>query len=115
MTKTHHEPVISVVQNSFKAILDEQPGPGKQHKFFASVEIEVEIDWKVQLVATVPQGFNQFDKLLRFQVVEPKGTHSNAIVKRTVRYDEAPAEADYTNATLRNGPHSTTVEVEIVV
>ena len=114
MTK-HAQHVVPIVPHTLEAFLDEQPGPGKQHSFHVKVDVEVEVDWKVELVAAVPQGINPLVKLLAFHVVLPHGPHSNAIAKRTLHYDEKPPGAKYSDVTLEDGTQTTTVKVAIVV
>lgn len=115
MSQSHVAPSVAIIGGTFKAILDKQPGPNKQHKFYATVDVEVEVDWKVKLVSANPEGLNPLDKLLRFEVVLPTGRHSNAITRRTVRYDEVPAKHDYTEATVEDGKQTESVTVETVV
>jgi hypothetical protein len=106
---------INIVPGSLNAILNEQPGPGKTPHLNVSVQGEVEVDWKVELVAATPQGINKHIKLLTFHVHKPTGHHSNAIVKKTFHFEESPAHAKYTQVTLENGGQDVTVDVKIVV
>ena len=73
MTK-HAQPVVPIIPHSLKAVLNEQVGPGHPHSFTASVDVEVEVDWKVELVSAKPQGINPLVKLLAFHVELPHGT-----------------------------------------
>ena len=113
MTK-HAQHVVPIVPHTLEAFLDEQPGPGKQHSFHVAVDVEVEVDWKVELVAR-PPGSDPLVKLLAFHVVLPHGPHSNAIAKRTLHYDEKPPGARYSDVTLEDGKQTTTVKVAIIV
>ena len=106
---------INIVSGSLKAILNEQPGPGRTPKLDVTVDAEVEVDWGVKLISATLQGINKNIKLLRFQVHKPTGHHSNAITRKSFRYEESPAHAHYTETTLENDGHNVTVNVEIVV
>jgi hypothetical protein len=50
----HATTTISIVPGSLKAILNEQPGPGRKPNLIVSVDGEVEVDWDVKLVAATP-------------------------------------------------------------
>ncbi len=115
MTK-HAQPVVPIIPHSLKGVLNEQVGPGHPHSFTASVDVEVEVDWKVELVSAKPQGINPLVKLLAFHVELPHGTaHSNAIAKRTLHYEEKPPHAKYSNVTLEDGKETVSAKVAIVV
>ncbi len=115
MTAIHATTTISIVPGSLKAILNEQPGPGRKPKLIVSVDGEVEVDWDVKLVAATPQGINPRIKLLKFEVHKPKGRHSNAIIRKTFRYEESPAQERYTDVTIEHEGKDGTAKVEIVV
>lgn len=114
MTK-HAQPVVPIISQSLKAVLNEQVGPGHTHSFTATVEVEVEVDWKVELVSASPQGINPLVKLLAFHVVLPHGPHSDAIAKRTLHYEEKPPHAKYSTVTLEDGKETVSAKVAIVV
>ena len=115
MTKSHVEHVVPIIAGTLKAILDKQPGPNRHHHFFVTAEVEAEIDWKIKLVAAEPQGINPLEEILRFDVVVPPGIHSDAIARRTVRYEESPPGADYRDVLLHDGKETARARVEIVV
>jgi len=106
---------IDIVPGSLNAILNKQPGPGRTPSLNVTVDANVEVDWEVKLISATPQGINPRIKLLRFQVYKPTGIHSDAILRKTFRYEESPAQADYTDVTLENDGSDVTVKVEIVV
>jgi hypothetical protein len=105
---------LNVVPGSLKAWIDRQPGISKSPKLHATIDVSAEVDWKIALVAAVPQGINPRIKLLRFEVGLPTGRHSNAIAQRTVRYEEPVGPDNYTNVTVLNDGESITTDVEIV-
>ncbi|WPO40617.1 hypothetical protein [Tardiphaga sp. 42S5] len=112
---THVSPTLQVVPGSLKAWIDRQPGVDNGSKLIVTVDAVVEVDWTVTLISAVPQGINPLIKLLRFEIYLPVGpVHSQALVTRTFRYEESPAQHPYTNATIENGPGSVSVPVENV-
>lgn len=111
----HVSPALQVVPGSLKAWIDRQPGVENGSKLIATVDAVVEVDWTVTLISAVPQGFNPFIKLLRFEIYLPMGpVHSHALITKTFRYEETPAQQPYTNVTIENGPGSVSVPVENV-
>ena len=114
MTK-HAQPVVPIIPHSLKGVLNEQVGPGHKHSFTASVDVEIEVDWKVELVSATPQGTNPLVKLLAFHVKLPHGPHSNAIAKRTLHYTESPPHAKYSTVTIEDGKDTLSAKVAIVV
>ena len=115
MTKSNIGHSVEILPETLEATLEKQPGPGKRYKLFVSVEAEVEVDWKVKLVSAHPQGTNPRVKLLRFDVELPTGKHSNAIVRKTIRYEEAPPHADYKEVTIEDGKQTVSKQVSIIV
>ena len=113
MTKTHVDHILQIVPGTLHAIRNEQPMG--THTFYVMVDVETEVDWKVKLVAAVPQGTNPLEKLLRFDVVKPGGIHPGAISRRTVRYEEVPPGAAYASVLLEDGKETKHVQVEVVV
>jgi hypothetical protein len=109
-------PAVEVVPGTFTAWVNRQPGVDGGPKFIATVDAIVEVDWAVTLISAVPQGFNPMIKLLRFDVQLPAGPiHSHALIRRTFRYEESPAQHPYIEATIQNGPGSISTPVREVV
>ena len=107
-------PSLEIVPDSLKAWIDVQPSLGADPKFIVTVDAFVEVDWKVSLAAAMPQGINPMVKLLKFDIKLPAGTaHSNAIWKRTFRYEESPPGQAYTEVTLEDGDRTFTTPVEM--
>lgn len=112
----HAPPVqVDIVPGTLSAWIDKQPGVQNGSKLIVVVDAWLEVDWKVELVAAVPQGINLAIKLLKFNVQLPPGpVHSHAFVRRTLRYEETPAGFNYTEVTIENGSASTSAVVTIV-
>ena len=100
---------------SLRAIIDKQPGGGRQHVFLVVVDVEVETSWTVSLVAAVPQGINPLIKLLRLRVEVPPGPQVGALARRTLRLEETPPCADYQEVWLGEGDAAISAKVSIVV
>jgi hypothetical protein len=105
---------VDAVPNSMKAWIDSQPGMGKDPKLIVSIDVMVEVDWKVALISAVPQGFNPLVKLLKFDVQLPSGPHSSTVKKRTLRYEESPPQESYSDATIENEGESISAPVKKV-
>lgn len=95
---------------SFKAWIDEMPGSPR--KLIVTGDVMSEVDYQVTLVRAVPQGFNPAILLLHIDVTTPSGPHSNAIARRTLRYEEETS-LRFTNVTVIGGGISFTVPVTI--
>jgi hypothetical protein len=107
------EVTIDLIPNTLKAEIDTQPGEEAGHKLVVTVDAFVEVDWKVNLVSAEPQGINPLVKLLKLEVELPAGpVHSHAIAKRTLHYEETPAQQGYTNVTIENGADTVSTVVE---
>ncbi|MBR0968504.1 hypothetical protein JQ554_30500 [Bradyrhizobium diazoefficiens] len=108
-------PAVEVVPGTFSAWINRQPGVEPGPRFIATVDAIVEVDWNVTLISAVPQGFNPLIKLLRFDVQLPPGPkHSNALIRRTFRFEESPPQHPFTDSTIENGPGSITTPVREV-
>ncbi|WP_159009579.1 hypothetical protein [Bradyrhizobium sp. S69] len=109
-------PSLAIAPGALNAWIDRQPGPDHGPKLIVTVDVIVEIDWTVSLVSAVPQGINPLVKLLKFDIVLPPGpVHSNAMMKKTFRYEEAPPQNPYTDVTIENATGSNTAPVRIIV
>ena len=108
--QTHHG--ISVVPGSLTAILEKQPG--QRHGDRLLVIVDVDADHAVELVNAVPQGINPQIKLLRVRAVAPPPPGA-VRVKRTLRYEEAPASADYREVWLGEGDAAISTKVALVM
>lgn len=108
-------PSLDIVADSLEAWIDRQPGTHPGPKFVVTVDAIVEVDWTVHLVPADPQGINELVKLLRFDVQLPTGpVHSNALIRKSFRYEEAPAGHVYTDVTIENGSNSVSKKVKLI-
>ena len=110
--QVHHG--ISVVPGSLTAILEKQPGQRHGDRFFVIVDVEVEAGRAVELVAAVPQGINPLIKLLRVRAAA-LAAPGGATVRRTLRYEEVPAAADYKEVWLGEGDTAISAKVSLVI
>jgi len=109
-------PSLAIAPGALNATIDRQPGPDHVPKLTVTVDVIVEVDWTVSLVSAVPQGINPLVKLLKFDIVLPPGpVHSNAMMKKTFSYEEAPPQNAYTDVTIENATGSNSAQVRIVV
>jgi hypothetical protein len=104
---------IDIVPDTLKATLINSPIPGRPSTLNVTVDANVEVGWEVKLISATPQGINPGIKLLRFHVRQPTGPHSDAIVRKTLSYQESPSQADYTEVTLENEGDDVTVNVAV--
>ena len=108
-------PELDIDAASLRAWIDRQPGVQNGSKLIVTVDATVEVDWTVTLVSAVPQGFNPMVKLLKFDIQLPTGAvHSNAMMKKTFRYEESPSQQAYTDVTILNGSKPISKSVENV-
>jgi hypothetical protein len=104
---------VDLIANTLKAWIDRQPGTEPGPRLIVTVDAFVEVDWTVTLIPATPQGINPLVKLLKLDIQLPAGpVHSHAITKRTLRYEEAPAQEPYTNVTIENGAQTVSAVVE---
>jgi hypothetical protein len=110
------QPSVDLVPDSLNASIDRQPGTEHGSKLIVTVDALVEVDWSVTLVSAVPQGINPLVKLLKSDIRLPPGpVHSNAIIRKTFRCEESPAQEPYTNVTVENGSGSVSAPVGTMV
>jgi hypothetical protein len=90
---------MPAVQNTFKAELI------KHH--YNRLELRVTGDvtepttgWKVSLERTAPQGINPKILLLNLVEVKPTGAAGDVVTTHHVRYEENPAQVEYTQVTI---------------
>jgi hypothetical protein len=95
---------------TFKAWINEMPG--SQPTLIVTGDVLAEVDFHVNLVRAIPQGFNPAVLILHIDVQTPTGPHSNAIATRTLRYEEAAA-IRFTNVTVTGGGNPFTIPVTI--
>ena len=86
---------MPAVQDTFKAELI------KHH--YNKLELRVRGDvtepttgWQVSLERAAPQGINPKILLLKLVEVKPTGLAGDVVTTRHVRYDENPAQVEYT-------------------
>ncbi|MGP0061798.1 MAG: hypothetical protein ACLPID_21240 [Beijerinckiaceae bacterium] len=108
-------PSADLIPNTLKAWIDRQPYGTTSSKLTVTVDAIVEVDWTVTLTAATPQGFNPQVKLLKLDIQLPNGPiHSNAMIRRTLRYEESPPQDDYTTVTVENGAQTLSKVVETI-
>jgi hypothetical protein len=56
--------------------------------------------WQVDLERAVPQGINPKILLLKLIEVRPTGAAGNIVTTHHVRYDEDPAQVEYTEVAI---------------
>lgn len=114
----HSRPVtprLEIVAHSLHGWVNRQPGIENGPKFIVTVDAYVGSDWTVALVAVSPQGIVAEDKLLKFDVVVPTGGGCfGELIRKTFRYDEAPAQVIYTQATITNAASAASTDVQII-
>jgi hypothetical protein len=85
------------------------------HKYALRVAGEVTeptTGWTVNLERAVPQGINPKILLLKLVEVEPTGAAGDIVTTHHVRYDEDPAQGEYTKVTIEG---AFTIDVHHVV
>lgn len=110
--QVHHG--ITVVPGSLTAILEKQPGRRRGDRLLVIVDVEAEANCPLDLVATAPQGINPLIKLLRIRSGAAPPPPGAAKVRRTLRYEEAPA-ADYQEVWLGEGDSAISAKVALVM
>jgi hypothetical protein len=98
---------MPAVQNTFKAELV------KRHHHQCELRVTGDVTepttgWTVRLERAVPQGISPKDLLLKLIEVKPTGAAGDIVTTHHVRYDEEPAEVEYTEVTIE-GAFSITV------
>jgi hypothetical protein len=105
---------ISIVPGSLTAILEKQSGQGRSDRFLVIVDVETDAGRAVELVVAKPQGINPLIKLLRIKAGAPPAP-GGARVRRTLRYEETPAAADYKQVWLGEGDAAISAKVSLVM
>ena len=105
---------IAIVPGSLRAILETQPGPPRRDRFLVIVDVEVASDRAVELVVAVPQGINPLIKLLRLRAAPPPSP-GGPTVRRTLRYEEAPAAGAYREVWLGDGDAAISAKVVLTI
>ncbi len=106
-------PSVDLIPDTLKAWIDSEPGPEASPKLIVNVDTIVEVDWTVTLTSATPQGINPLIKLLKLDVQLPAGPiHSNALAKRTLRYEETAPQEPYTCVTIENGAQTLSTDVK---
>jgi hypothetical protein len=90
---------MPAVQNTFKAELVKR----HHHKYELRVTGDVTeptTGWTVDIERAVPQGINP--KVLLLELIErkPTGVAGDIVATHRVRYDEDPAQVEYTQVTI---------------
>ena len=99
---------MPAVQNTFKAELRQAPSPSMRAHASPATLREPTTGWTVRLERAVPQGISPKDLLLKLIEVKPTGAAGDIVTTHHVRYDEEPAEVEYTEVTIE-GAFSITV------
>ena len=105
---------ISIVPGSLAAILAKAAGGKNSDRFLVIVDVAIETGRAVELVVAVPQGINPLIKHLRVRAGAPSMPRG-ARVRRTLRYDEAPAAADYQEVWVGDGDAAISAKVSLVM
>jgi hypothetical protein len=92
------ESKMPAVQNTFKAELI-------KHHHHCELRVTGDVTepttgWTVSLERAVPQGINPKILLLKLIEVKPSGAAGNVVTTHHVKYDENPAQVEYTDATI---------------
>lgn len=95
------------------AILDKQPPLPARARVTADVTV-ANPGVHASLVKAQPQGINPDVLLLRIEAKQSPGFHPQVLTTRSVRYDESPAEQEYTSVTILHGADSFTEPFQIV-
>jgi hypothetical protein len=90
---------MPAVQNTFKAELIKRHHNRCELRVTGDVT-EPTTGWTVKLERAVPQGINPKDLLLKLVEVKPTGNAGNIVTTHHVKYDENPAEVEYTEVTI---------------
>ena len=109
--QVHHG--IVVVPGSLTAILEKQSRKRRGDRFLVIVDVQADAGRVLDLVAA-PQGINPLIKFLRIKASAPSLSSSPA-VRRTLRYEEAPAAADYREVWLGEGDAAISGKVALVM
>ena len=103
-----------LLKDTFKAWIDKMPGP-TAYKLIVTGDIEVPTaGWKATLVRTEPQGINPDILLLDVRAEKPDGHVIQVTQIISLRYEESPPKANYSQVTVFDGKDSVTVEVKTV-
>ena len=90
---------MPALQNTFKAELIRHPH--RRDELCVTGEVrEPTTGWQVKLERAVPQGTNPRILLLKLVEKAPTGAAGDIVTTLKVRYDENPAEVEYTQVTI---------------
>lgn len=105
---------VNLLPGTFHAWIDRMPGTGpRPHLVVVGDTDFVEVDIPIKLEPAKPQGINPRDLILDVVVGPQPSPHSNALARRTLRYEESPAP-DYSSVTIVNGSQTFTIPVRQV-
>ena len=97
--------------SNWEAILDKQPPRPARLRVTGQCEFPT-AGYTVKLKRADPQGINPDILLLEKVVQEPKGQVAQVVTTVDVRYDEDPAQRDYTHVDIQ--PVGRVIEVQVV-
>jgi hypothetical protein len=90
---------MPAVQHTFKAELIKHHYNRLELRVMGDVT-EPTTGWKVSLERAAPQGINPKILLLKLVEVKPTGLAGDIVTTHHVRYDENPAQVEYTQVTI---------------
>jgi hypothetical protein len=90
---------MTAIQNTFKAELIKHHHNNCELRVTGDVT-EPTTGWTVSLERAMPQGINPNILLLKLVEVKPTGNAGNIVTTHHVKYDENPAQVEYTQVTI---------------
>lgn len=90
---------MPAVQNTFKAELIRHDYNKCELRVTGDVT-EPTTGWTVKLERANPQGINPKILLLKLVEIKPTGIAGDVVTTHHVKYDEDPAQVEYTNVTI---------------
>lgn len=96
--------------DQFKAWIDTMPG--SPPRLIVSGKVEVTSGgFKWSLTKATPQGFNPDVIILDLVITPPHGNATTVMTTLEPRFEESPPERQYTQATIREGSDTFTIDV----
>jgi hypothetical protein len=93
---------VKVLQNTFKAWIDNMPMGGPKLIVIGDVQVPTG-GWRVWLAPAAPQGYNPDILILDIHATPPVGPAIDVVTTIPLRYEEAPPKHPYTGVTIRHG------------
>lgn len=102
----------AVNPKDFSAWIDKMP-PGPP-KLIVTGSMQVNTGgWTVTMKPAEPQGINPDIKILVIEAIAPSGQVTQVVTTIPLRYEENPAQHEYTEVTIRNDRQEFTIDVTI--